>query len=58
LSRMLRLLVAVARLGVASIDGEDLRAPAAFVLRLEQLRWCGVKLMSGEEAGMRGEQML
>jgi hypothetical protein len=55
---MLRLLVAVARLGVASIDGEDLRAPAAFVLRLEQLRWCGVKLMSGEEAGMRGEQML
>lgn len=55
---MLELLVAVARRGEASVVGDDLRAPAAFVLRLEQLRRCGVKLMGGEEAGMRGEQML
>jgi hypothetical protein len=48
LSRVLKLLVAVARLGAAWINGVDLRSPAAFVLRLEQLRWCGVKLRWGE----------
>jgi hypothetical protein len=58
LSTARKRLVAVARRGEASIVDGDLRAPADFVLQLELLRRCGVKLVGGEEAGMRGDQMV
>jgi hypothetical protein len=45
---MLKLLVAVARLGEASIVGGDLQAPADFVSRFELLRRGGMKLTGGE----------
>jgi hypothetical protein len=54
---VLKLLVAVARRGEASIVGGDLRAPADFVLQLVVLRRGGVKLTGGEEARMGGERV-
>ena len=57
LSTMRERLVAVARLGAASIGGGDLRAPADFSFRLMLLRRGGVKLTGGEEARMGGERV-
>ena len=48
MSKVLKLLVAVARLGEASIGGDDLRAPAASSYRFELLRRWEVKLVGGE----------
>jgi hypothetical protein len=54
---VLKLLVAVARRGEASIVGGDLRAPAGFVLQLVVLRRDTVKLTGVKEAGMGVERV-
>ena len=46
------------RLGAAPVEADDLRAPAGTSLRLELLRRGNVKLVGGEGARMREEQMV
>jgi hypothetical protein len=57
LARVLKLLVAVARRGEASIVGGDLRAPAALSFQLGRLWRDEVKLGGQAESVRRGEEI-